>query len=108
MAQKTFVIGSDGTIGIDVLLDASVTPNVPVPTATCTGELRDADDDSVLDTGISCAHVAAGNYSGLVADTVTALFTVGQRILIEIVADDGPGRKRVFTDVAVAIAKEPC
>lgn len=87
---------SDNNVFLNCLVE-NVT-GASITTATVTARLLDSADAELSGVSwpVSMPHVSDGNYRGLVPDTLSV--EVGQVITIEVTADDGADRKRVFRE----------
>lgn len=97
--ELVFFVGCDQWLYLNSLQDSDGTA---ITTATVTAVVDDEDGNPVsgIDNPLTLAHVASGNYRGLVPDTAT--LSEGARLTIEITADDGAGRKGFWVRKGIA------
>ena len=90
-------IVKDSDTLVDLLCLEDAGDGTTIITAAVTVTITDIADVAL--TGetfpVTMNHSAKGNYRGSVADTLVV--SVGQVVKVKVTADDGAGRRRVFT-----------
>lgn len=89
--EMVFHYGNDQLLQLLDLTDKLT--ELAVTTATVTAVIKDEDDNPIsgIPNPLTLTHAGSGIYRGIVPDDAT--LSHGQRIIVEITADDGTDRK---------------
>lgn len=99
MPQPTLEVlymNSDNLMKVSNLRDFSLANKPLVSGATVTARVLDATTGAVIVSGLSLPAISGkvGCYQGTIPSTV--VFTEGQLVFVEITADAGAGKKRIW------------
>jgi len=99
MADIEVKQSADGMLRLIELVDQSVAPGAtptPVLSATVTANVYDADDAVIVGPLVLTQIGATNSYEILFSDTNSDLLTLERDYDLQIEADDGANRRRVF------------